>query len=235
MTRLINAAIKSEVDRRRISRLCHFTPSRNLIHIASGQVGVLPTAKLEEPERTLFTATDLQRFDKHKDYVCCSIEYPNTWYFAKAKDRDPLFKEWCILFIHPRYLWKGGTRFCQRNASAAQGRAVSEGADAFLSMFAAEVSGARDKTYSRQLKRELCCPTDEQAEVLVPGGIELADILSIAVVSESQAKSQILQFRLAGVPNDKFKFVIAPHLFDKTGLSKLIQEGKRPKEALYTI
>src|SRR4028118_2268045 len=130
--------IKQEVERRGITRLCHFTPSRNLVHILTGTTGILATKKLQTDERSVFTPTDLQRLDRHEDYICCSIQYPNAWYFDTAKSKDELhelFKDWVILFINPKYLWLPGTRFCPRNAASGYGNLVAEGKEAFLSMF----------------------------------------------------------------------------------------------------
>jgi hypothetical protein len=81
----MNAAIKKKVRQRGVTRLCHFTPSRNLIHIASGVTGILATKKLEAEERKLYTPTDLLRFDGHAGFISCSLEYPNAWYFDKAR------------------------------------------------------------------------------------------------------------------------------------------------------
>jgi hypothetical protein len=78
-----------------------------------------------------------------------------------------------------------------------------------------------------------CCPTDEQAEVLIPDQIEMANILSIAVVSETQAENEGARLRFISLPENKFKFVIAPDLFDKYTLSKLIRLGRRPTEILW--
>lgn len=230
----MNEEIKEEVIRRAIRRLCHFTPSRNLIHIASGAVGVLATKHLQEGERSIFTPTDLERLDGHTGYISCSIEYPNAWYFDKAKAKDVLFKDWVILFIKKHYLWAGGTLFCPRNASAKYGGEVCEGHNGFKRLFAKKVEGAYGKTFERSEKHLISCPTDDQAEVLVPDKVALSDILAIAVVSESQAKNEIARFKYAGVPENKFQLVIAPDLFNKYELSRMIRDGIRPTETLWT-
>ena len=222
--------IKQEVELRGITRLCHFTPSRNLGHILTGITGILATKKLQKDERSVFTPTDLKRLDRHEAYICCSIEYPNAWYFDIAKSKDELFKDWVILFINPKYLWLSGTRFCPRNAAWGQGRSVAEGKEAFLSMFAQSVAGAGNRTFTRSDTRLACCPTDDQAEVLIPDQIGTADILAIAVPTETQAKNEALRLSILGVPGDKFNFVIAPTLFDKQMLSNSIRSGKRPIE-----
>lgn len=223
-------AIKNEVVRRQITRLCHFTPSRNLIHIASGEVGLLATDKLEKSERHVFNPTDLQRLDGHKGFISCSVEYPNAWYFDVARAKDTLFKDWVVLFINPRYLWTEGTRFCCRNAAAGRGSEVSEGAEAFMAMFAEQVIGAGGISFRRTSTRPASCPTDDQAEVLVPDRIAIEDIIAIAVSNATQAKNEAARFKHAKVLRTKYNLLMAPDLFDKRRLSAMIREGKRPIE-----
>jgi hypothetical protein len=208
-------SIMREVERRGITRLCHFTPSRNLVHILTNEMGILATKHLEEDERNIFTPTDLQGLDGHQGYICCSIEYPNAWYFDTAKSKDILFRDWVVLFINLKYLWLAGTRFCARNAASACGSSVAEGEAAFLSMFAPSVSGAGGKTFSRSTSHLSCCPTDNQAEVLIPDKIGISDIIGIAVPTETQAKNEAVRLNLLGIPEEKYNLVIAPDLFDK--------------------
>jgi hypothetical protein len=229
--------IKQEVESRAITRLCHFTPSRNLVHILTGTTGILATKKLQTDERSVFTPTDLQRLDRHEGYICCSIEYPNAWYFDKAKSKDELhelFKDWVILFINPKYLWLPGTRFCPRNAASGYGNLVAEGKEAFLSMFNQSVPGAYNRTRTRSNTHLACCPTDNQAEVLIPDTISIGDILAVAVKTQTQAKNEAARLSILDVPEDRFNFVIAPTLFEKDSLSKCISSGKRPQEILST-
>src|SRR6266436_2579224 len=110
----MNASIKAEAQRRGISRLCHFTPSRNLGQILIGNVGILATQKLRDDERGVYAPTDLERLDGFADHICCTIEYPNAWYFEKARGKEILFKDWVILLIDPKYLCAEGTRFSSR-------------------------------------------------------------------------------------------------------------------------
>lgn len=230
----MNIEIKREAQRRGITRLCHFTPSRNLVHIASGTSGILATRKLQEDERTVFTATDLSRLDRHEGHISCSIEYHNAWYFDKARLADVLFRDWVVLLIHPKYLWLDGTKFCPRNASAAFGREIKEGVEAFMALFADSVQGASGYTFHRTSSHLLCCPTDEQAEVLIPDRVPLNDILGIVASSEEQVKNELSRFRHLGIPEDRFKFIIAPTMFKKRALSTCIRSGRRPTEKLWS-
>jgi hypothetical protein len=229
----MSESIKAEARRRRITRLCHFTPSRNLGQILIGNVGILATQKLKSDERSVYVATDLERLDGFTDHICCTIEYPNAWYFEKARAKEVLFKDWVILLIDPRYLWSKGTRFSYRNAAAAFGADVAEGEAAFRRMFAAKTVGAYGKTFMRTPQRFDSCPTDEQAEVLVPDTISLADIIGVAVQSETQARNELVRIQLLQVPQpvqDRLRFVIAPDFFDKNRLSSSLKAGRRPEE-----
>ena len=88
------ATIKTEAERRGITRLCHFTPSRNLAHIASDPKGILASRHLLDDEKIVFNPTDRERLDGHKGHVCCSIQYPNAWYFRTARGKEVLFRDW---------------------------------------------------------------------------------------------------------------------------------------------
>jgi len=232
----MNENIKDEAARRGISRLCHFTPSRNLGQILSGNSGVLSTSKLRVDERHIFAPTDLERLDGHTGHISCSIEYPNAWYFDRARSRETLFRDWAIVFITPKYLWKDGTRFCPRNAAASYGREVGSGELAFSRLFASEILGARGRRYSRSSFTPDYCVTDEQAEVLIADEIALDDLLGFAVPSPEQAKNEVVRLKLLSIPEKRIqelKVVVAPDLFDKYRLSASLKQGKRPDETLF--
>lgn len=228
-------SIKREAERRSITRLCHFTPSRNLVHILTGEIGILATKHLQKNERSVFTQTDLERLDRHEGYICCSIQYPNAWYFDKAKSKDILFKDWVVLFINPKYLWMSDTRFCPRNAASGYGRGIVEGEHGFKAIFADAVPGAYGKIRERSPNHLPCCPTDDQAEVLIPDKIGIFDILAIAVPTETQAKNEAVRLDILGISEDKYKFIVAPDLFKKYNLSNLIRSGKRPDETPWKV
>lgn len=224
---MINA-VKKEAERRGITRLCHFTPSRNLAHILAGDVGVLATKALEEDEHSVLNPTDTRRLDGHEDYICCSIQYPNVWYFSKAMVKEKLFKDWVVLLIDPKYLWQSGTRFCPRNAAAGGGKYIQQGYEGFASLFAHNVKGAY--SLSRTQMHLSSCPTDDQAEVLVPARIDIADILSVVVQTEKQARSELIRLKYGGCLSEAPPFVIAPKFFEKHALSQSIRMGKLVEE-----
>lgn len=227
----MSALIRAAVIKRGISRLCHFTPSRNLMHIATDPNGLLSSARLRDDEKAVLNATDVQRLDGFPDHVCCSIQYPNAWYFRKARQNENLFADWVVLLLKPDHLWTAGTKFSARNAAASHGKGVAEGEDAFKLMFASAVVGAHGKTFSRSLPHPLWLPTDEQAEVLIPDHVAREDILGVAVADEAQAKRE--HARLTQLQVDVPQIIIAPDFFQPYRLSSQLRSGSAPSEAVF--
>lgn len=229
----MSGALADEIKARGITRLCHFTPSRNFGHIMSSGSGILSTKSLEDDERAVYNQTDLLRLDGHPDHICCSIEYPNAWYLARAREQDRLFKDWVILFLSPDLILQPGTLFSPRNAAASSGAHLAPGVRGFLRMYAQETVGARGRVFARGAKHLPAAPTDQQAEVLIPHQILRQDILGIAVLNEVQARNEVSRLRLIGASTDGLQIVIAPTLFDKNALNVAISSGMRPKEVKY--
>ena len=223
------ASIRNKATRRGITRLCHFTPSRNLGHIAEDPRGILASRHLAEDQKAVFNPTDSARLDGFPDHVCCSIQYPNAWYFRRARAQERLFKDWVVLLIAPHYLWHTGTKFCPRNAATGHGRLVRYGAGAFEGLFAETVEGQR--TFSRGSQRLASLPTDEQAEVLIPDRVERRDVIGIAVRDEAQAKRELARLELLGRRSPPL--AIAPDFFEPYRLSGLLRTGRIPVERKY--
>ena len=222
------AEIRARASERGITRLCHFTPSRNLSHIAADRAGVLSAVHLETDERRVFNPTDRERFDGFPDHVSCSIQYPNAWYFRNARRRERLFPDWVVLLIRPHYLWTRGTKFCPRNAAAGAGEDVAEGLGAFESVYAPRVRGAGGTTFWRSSTHPSWLPTDEQAEVLIPDLVEHDDLLSVVVADEAQGRLEVR--RLAGLGVEAPPISIAPDFFDPRALSTKLRNGRVPTE-----
>ena len=227
MTTLIERLANS----RQITRLCHFTPSRNFVHIATDGKGLLASSKLSEDARSVFSATDRQRLDGFPDHVCCSIQYPNAWYFRKARRDERIFKDWVVLLLNPRHLWTAGTKFCHRNAAANFGSDVAEGETAFDSLFATSVLGSQNRTYGREASHPTWLPTDEQAEVLIPDRVERDDLLGIVVADEAQAKRE--QSRLVQLEAEPLPIYVCSDFFEAYALSKMLRVGRMPTEVLF--
>lgn len=221
--------IQDRANRRGITRLCHFTPSRNLAHIASDSRGILASRHLQGDEATVFNPTDKERLDGYVGHVCCSIQYPNAWFFKRARENERLFLDWVVLLIDARHLWQTGTEFCRRNAAAGHGKFVRSGVAAFEALFADTVEG-RD-TYRRGSRHPDFLPTDEQAEVLIPDRIGRGDIDGVVVRDEAQAARETSRLDLAGLTVPRF--VIVPEFFAPYALSGNLRVGRPPVEREY--
>ena len=221
--------IRACAARRGITRLCHFTPSRNLVHIASDSRGILASRHLQDDETTIFNPTDKARLDGYPDHVCCSIQYPNAWYFRKARENQRLFPDWVVLLIDARYLWEAGTKFCPRNAAAEHGQRVRGGIAVFDTLFANEVEGYR--TYRRGPHRPDFLPTDEQAEVLILDRIGRGDVNGVVVRDDAQAAREASRLELAGLSVPRI--VIIPEFFEPLALSRDLRSGRIPSEREY--
>jgi hypothetical protein len=217
-----------------ITRLCHFTPMRNFVHIAASGDGLRSLVALQAAERAAYDQQDRERLDGYPDHLCCSIEYPNAWYFqTRARNpraADRLFRDWVVLGIAPHHLWAEGTLFCPRNAAARSGRLVTAGYQGFASLYAPEVVGARDIQRRRSATRFRACPTDDQAEVLVQRHIPLVDIDPVFVKDETAAKRIYVGLEQVGAPVEAMRFVIAPDFFNAGLLSVKLAAGERPEE-----
>lgn len=221
--------IQRIIHQRKIRRLCHFTPSRNFSHILAGQKGILATARLLAAERQVFNQTDLQRFDGYDTHICCSIEYPNPYFFAIARNREVIFRDWVVLLINPELLSHVGTLFCASNAATAHGAYVKSGLEACQGLYAQSVTSARGEI-SRGANHLLPCPTDLQAEVLVQDQVPPEAILGVILSDTSQMKRELNRLKLAGLEVDGLKLIVCADIFNRELLAYQIRNGIRPNE-----
>lgn len=221
--------LKQEIIERGITRLCHFTKSNNLSHILRNESGILANTSLDD-QLEILKKNDEHRYDNKEDYVCCSVQYPNSWYLRRIKDIDPLFKEWVVVFIDPNLVDNPTTLFCHRNAAAGRGQYIKGGYEGFTGMFKSPVNG--QKLIYRKPLMPRCCPTDDQAEVLLYKNILRSHIIGIAVPTEEQARREKARLSfIQEVPRD-IEWIIAPDLFN-VSWSSMVRNGNLPKEYLY--
>ena len=224
----MNPAIRKAAIGRHITRLCHLTPSRNLVHIATDPMGIVASDSLAGNNEAIFNPIDNERLDGFSDHVCCSIQYPNAWYLRKVRRRDNIFLDWVILLLKPDLLWYPGTKFSPRNAAASHGSLVLEDMEGFNSMFAEKTSGAYGKTFSRGVNHPTFLPTDEQAEVLIPNAVGPDKIIGVVVQDEDQAKREMA--RMETLDARLARYIVAPDLFDPQRLSDVLRSGRHPSE-----
>jgi hypothetical protein len=216
------------------TRLCHFTPALNLPHMLTDE-RIRPTNAMTEDVRACFNPTDMMRLDGHSECVCCSIEYPNAFYLSRARQSGRLrhFPDWIVLLLPLSLMDRPGVLFSPRNAAAASGSYLRPGETGLDGCYAPAVAGAGGNTFTRGPSHLPGCPTDQQAEVLVPGDVPLAEVRGLVVASESQARVELARIRSVGLTVGDIPLIVAPTLFDKVGLSRSIRGGTRPAEDVW--
>lgn len=212
---------------RGVTRLCHFTKIDSLVNIITSPSGILATRFIQNDIKK---QNDTVRADGLTDYVCCSIEYPNSWYWniLKKRDEDIIFREWVILCIDTEIVKYRNIKFCPCNAAYGGGQFISEDLSEFDKLFA-ECTHVGTKTYSRPSSMLTCCPTDGQSEILIEHDIPPRYIKSIIVGNE-----HVADHINAILTTCKFKadIYIAPDVCN-TNWSSLVRMGNRPTENKY--
>jgi ssDNA thymidine ADP-ribosyltransferase, DarT len=204
-----------------VTRLAHFTPSKNLPHIVRD--GTIRSSKdLAENAPEYFSPTDRQRFDRHPDKVCGSFEYPNGYYLAKARDKSEYlnYPDWVCLLLDIHLAERPGTLFSPGNAATGSGAYLQAGGQAVLACYAPRVG-----QWSRGRWHHPRAATDLQAEVLVPGPIELSYLRRIMVPSAEAACNEYGRLETLGVNCDGLQWGIAPVFFDRDLLSSRLRFG----------
>lgn len=219
--------LSEELDKRNITRLCHFTKSKNLGHIFNDFDGILATAKIPTPYKDI---NDDSRFDGKPDYVCCSVQYPNLYYLERIINNDLLFRDWTILCIDPKIILKKDLLFSKVNAATEGGKHIKSGERSFLELFSDKVS-TRNSERVRQKTQPSCCPTDFQAEVLIKEKIPKSYIKGVIVKNEKQALEEQVRLELLNIKQD-ISIIISPELFSKDVFKK-ISSGILPSEIIY--
>ena len=226
----MNHKIRKQVVKRKITRLCHFTQSRNLRRILKSRSGLLSTELLRDLEKK-YSPTDTKRLDRHTNHVCCSIQYPNCWYLRKATERDDRTGDWVVLLLCPSHLWMDGTKFCDTNAAVECGGRVRTGLKGFKGLFADEVAVPGQSAIYTRASKLACVPTDDQAEVLIPHRVRRDTITGLVVRSADLAERELKRLKKRNLPT--LKTLIAPTLFRPNELSQILRSGKSPEEIVY--
>jgi hypothetical protein len=220
--------IRASATKRGITRLCHFTLARTFFKIAQGKVGILSAKSVREDNLDTYHPTDEFRHDGHTDHVCCSIQFPNTYYLKKAQAKETVFKDWVVLMIDPRYLWSNGTKFCPVNAAKGSGFYITDGANGFEGLFAPSLP---QSNFTRAYAHRVDCPTDIQAEVLVPDRIDLEDFMGVAFQTADDAKQERERLRIGGIAATLPPFHVCPDFFDVDALRNIVRNGHQTIES----
>lgn len=212
---------------RGVTRLCHFTPNVNLVDILSDGA-IRPTADLARTPGVPYRPTDRQRIDGHPDKISCSVQYPNVHYMDQTANRPDLvhFPDRCVLLLDISLLDREGVLFAPTNAATGRGAGCRPGLDGFTALYAGTVHRAHGRRVSRGLYHREACPTDEQAEVLIPGDITISHLLGVVLPTESAERNLLAQLRAVEIAFAPVPVNVAPQMFDKALLSRVIRDGE---------
>ena len=168
-----DASILDFAKRNGIRRICHFTRLSSLRDMVNDRC-IKPSADLR-PEQV----NDSERFDRLRDHVCCSIMFPNVFLLNEyAID----LSDWRVLLLRASLLGQPGVLFCPVNAATRSGEFVRPGLAGLQSLFGDEVR-LGNRHWRRAPRQPQWVPTDNQAEVLIPGQVPLDAVYEIVVAS----------------------------------------------------
>ncbi len=203
----------SEIEKRKIEYLIHFTPTINLYSILE-QGKIMSRASLECLDIEQFDVLDYIQFTDNvryddKNYINLSISSPNTFLFTKFRERtieDPTIT-WCVLKIKPKHIYDRDTKFAVTNA--ASNAAKSFGVTGDLQKFKLLFSDKIDIPYGTRNQIHPRFTTNIQAEVLVKNQIPNDSIIEICFDSDeilASAKAALCEF-------DTSNFVVDKNIF----------------------
>lgn len=227
MTESVDLEVAAALTSLPLARLTHFTPAMNLPHIfADGQIRSVKD--LSEDLRACYRATDLQRLDGYPDKVCCSLQYPNGFYFDIARRKSDMinYPDWVLLLLDKSIAAAQGTLFCPRNAAAAAGQVVP-GVRGLRACYAQSVVGQGGRTYVRGPQHDPGSPTDVQAEVLVIAPVPLSAVRAIVFPTEAAARQEHGRLeRLGTLPPNEMQWMVSPGMFQKWTIANAVQSSR---------
>ncbi|MGW0282122.1 DarT ssDNA thymidine ADP-ribosyltransferase family protein [Streptomyces sp. NPDC004009] len=222
--------LQQALARSRATRLAHFTPARNLYHIL--QDGAIRSSKdLADNAPEHFDPTDRERFDRNPDKVCCTFQYPNGYYLAQARNKPEFhnYPDWVCLFLDIELALTPGTLFAPCNAAKQNGALLRPGPSALLECFAPTSDG-----WSRKPQHLPGAATNLQAEVLVPGPIDLRHVQVVAVPSVEAAETEWARLTMLSADPGRLSWAVSSVLFDRNELSNRVRFGRAIQQVPWT-
>ncbi|MFI7318759.1 DarT ssDNA thymidine ADP-ribosyltransferase family protein [Streptomyces venezuelae] len=216
------ASLQQALIQTKATRLAHFTPARNLYHIL--QDGAIRSSKdLADGAPDHFDPTDRERFDRNPDKICCTFQFPNGYYLAQARSKPDFqnYPDWVCLFLDVDLALRPGTLFAPCNAAKQNGTLLKPGAPALLDCFAATSDG-----WTRGSRHLPGAATNLQAEVLVPGPIDLRHVQAVTVPSMEAAETEWARLTMLNADPGRFSWAVSSVLFDRNELSNRVRYGR---------
>lgn len=209
--------VSQSIRDRGITRLCHFTSIRALERIAEDRA-LIDRQTLEDRDQGC-AFNDPYRHDGQRHHVCFTLEHPNVWMMDMLSSRAPQKREFVILCISPSEMERDNVLFSPGNAATKYGDSLAPGEAGFNRLYLT-ITGPRAP--SRRVNHARSCPTDLQAEVLIPGPIPLSSAL--CVVTASEENSGYVRHVLSA--NEvKLPVVVQPKFFSHSDITSAVWSG----------
>jgi len=210
----------SEITKKKIKYLIHFTPTINLYSILE-QKKIMSRSILESLDIEQYDILDYVQFtDKirydDKRYINLSVSSPNTFLLSKfmEKTSNNMVIKWCILKIKPSYIYDSDTLFSVTNAASTAAKnqyGISGDIETFKMLFADRLN-INTFNGTRNIVRDNISdkyPTDIQAEILVKEIIPTSSIISVCF----QTNNDLAEAKAAMSNFDTSTFKIEPKIF----------------------
>jgi len=178
--------VKAFCEEKKISHLIHFTRISAIESIL--QRGLLCNSSVRELELSVL---DSKRLDKKPDHICVSIGFPNYKMFYKYRCQFGNEHSWFVILIKPSLLWSRRCLFYADNA--ARFSQSSQDPSAMMGRSAFERLYANRPPMKYSLPDSF--PSSPQAEVLIPGDINLDDIIRFDFPDHESRLSKISLLR----------------------------------------
>lgn len=191
-------AIKAEIERRNIWRLCHLTRVENLVSILGRKEGIISQNSVRGLSRKVII-NDPDRFDGYSSYVSCSVQRSNSLYY-RAKSGNGACKDWAMLSIDPIVCCNDRTKFCRVNAATSRGWYLEGGYSGFSKMFMENIDIYPYKSRKEGMLDSFT--TDEQAEVMIFHSIPLKYITGISFPNATVRDRAMAKLKEAGIEPD---------------------------------
>ena len=219
------------LNSRCVTQLCHMTTIESLLSILDNNCGILATDFIDENN---LIKIDQNRLDNRTDCISLSIQYPNLWYFYHKRN-EPNYKKykWGVIFIDPK-ICDYCTLFSPFNAATKCGHYLNSGEYALSKCFENELIKPKRGTIRRTNNMLKCCPTDDQAEVMIYREISVDYFLGIAFATKEIAQIFVNEANKRNIsyPN----LYIFPELYASPYVfSTNIRNGKKAKKQRLNI
>lgn len=217
---IVDSGVEAEMRLRGVTQVTHFTSSRNLPRIF--EAGEIRATKTLESQGAVFERTDAERLDGYLEHICCNLEYPNHYYFARATEKPNAvnYSDWSLFLLDPGVAARVGTLFSPGNAAKNRGGDAREGVEALRRIYEPQVYD-----WKRAASHRPSSPTDVQAEILVPGPIDLSLVRGI-VVPDSETLGRE-QGRLAQIGHDvsTVPWFVSAGMFERSSVVRAIRQN----------